>query len=75
VLLQAEGLQPVLIAWNGVGAIQFSGAERFGDNANDPHGLVLERAGERLFIKETSLLRVLPAGFEPASTACPNGER
>ena len=75
VLLQADGLEPVVITWNGVSAIEFSGAERFGDNANDPHGLVLERAGDRLFIQGTSLLRVLPAGFEPAPTDCPNGER
>jgi hypothetical protein len=75
VLLQAEGLRPVVVTWNGVSAIEFSGADRFGDEANDDHGLVLERAGERLFIKGTSLLRVLPAGFEPAPADCPNGER
>lgn len=75
VLLQAEGLQPVVLTWNGVSAIEFSGAERFGDYANDPHGLILERAGDRLFIGGTSLLRVLPAGFDPAPAGCPNGER
>ena len=75
VLLQAEGLKPVVITWNGVRAIQFSGAEEFGDDASDPHGLVLERAGDRLFIKGTSLLNALPAGFEPGSTTCHNGER
>ena len=75
VLLQADGLQPVVIVWNGVSAIQFSGAERFGDNANDAHGLILERAGDRLFIKGSSLLRVLPAGFDLTPTDCPNGER
>jgi hypothetical protein len=75
VLLQADGLEPVVITWNGVSAIQFSGAEMFGDNANDPHGLVLERAGDRLFIQGTSLLRVLPAGFDVVLTDCPNGER
>lgn len=75
VLLQADGLQPVVIAWNGVSAIQFSGADRFGDDANDAHGLILERAGDRLFTKGTSLLRVLPAGFEVVPTDCPNGER
>jgi hypothetical protein len=75
VLVQAEGLAPVVITWNGVNAIEFSGAERFGDHANDDHGLILEQAGERLFIQGTSLLRVLPAGFEPPLTDCPNGER
>lgn len=75
VLLEGEGLRPVLISWNGVHAIEFEGAERFGDVANDDHGLVLERAGQRLFIQGTSLLSVLPAGFEPAATDCPNGER
>jgi hypothetical protein len=75
VLLQAEGLKPIVITWNGVKAIQLSGAERFGDDATDPHGLVLERAGDRLFIQGTSLLQALPAGFEPGATTCPNGER
>lgn len=75
VLLQAEGLEPIVVAWNGVKAIQLSGAERFGDEARDPHGLVLERAGERLFVEGTALLQVMPAGFEPSPTTCPNGER
>jgi hypothetical protein len=75
VLLAGDGLRPVVISWNGVNAIEFEGVEQFGDLANDDHGLVLERAGERLFIQGTSLLSVRPAGFEPAATDCPNGER
>jgi hypothetical protein len=75
VLVEAEGLPPTVITWNGVKAIEFSGAERFGDRANDDHGLILERAGERLFMQGTPLLRVVPAGFEPVSSDCPNGER
>ncbi len=75
VLLQADGLWPIVITWNGVHAIVFAGGELFGDSANDEHGLVLERAGERLFVRETTLLRVLPAGFDPAPADCPNGER
>jgi hypothetical protein len=75
VLLQGPGLRPVVVTWNGVSQIEFGGPERFGDFADDEHGLILEAAGDRLFIKGTSLLRVLPAGFEPAPTDCPNGER
>ena len=75
VLLRADGLRPVVVTWSGVSAIEFSGAERFGDNAADDHGLILERAGDRLFIMGTALLRVLPAGFEPEPAECPNGER
>jgi len=75
VLLEGAGLRPVVITWKGVNAIEFDGAERFGDLANDDHGLILERAGDRLFIKGTSLLSVLPAGFEPPPSDCPNGER
>lgn len=75
VLLAAEGLHPVVITWRGVAPIVFTGSQFFGENANDDHGLVLEQAGERLFIAGTSLVRVLPAGFEPPPGECPNGER
>lgn len=75
VLVQAEGLRPVVVSWNGVNTIVFTGVNWFGDHPNDDHGVILERAGERLFIKSTSLLRVLPAGFDPAPADCPNGER
>jgi hypothetical protein len=75
VLLQADGLQPVVVTWNGVSPIDFTGAEFFDDTANDDHGLILEQAGQRLFIQGTKLLRVLPAGFDPAPADCPNGER
>jgi len=75
VLLQADGLQPVVVTWNGVSPMVFTEAEFFGDTANDAHGLILEQAGQRLFIEGTSLLRVLPAGFAPAPADCPNGER
>jgi hypothetical protein len=75
VLLQADGLHPVVVTWNGVSPIVITGAEFFGDTANDAHGLILEQAGQRLFIQGTSLLRVLPAGFVPAPADCPNGER
>lgn len=75
VLLEAEGLRPVVITWNGVAPIEFTGGEYFGEKVNDDHGLVLEQAGPRLFIAATSILRVLPAGFEPPPVDCPNGER
>jgi hypothetical protein len=75
VLLQADGLQPVVVTWNGVSPMVFTGAEFYGDTANNDHGLILEQAGQRLFIDGTSLLRVLPAGFTPAPADCPNGER
>jgi hypothetical protein len=75
VLLRADGLQPVVVTWNGVSPIVITGAEFFGDTANDDHGLILEQAGQRLLIEGTSLLRVLPAGFAPAPADCPNGER
>jgi hypothetical protein len=75
VLLQADGLQPVVVTWNGVAPMVFTGAEFLGDKANDDHGLILEEAGQRLFIQGTSLLRALPAGFDPALADCPNGER
>ena len=73
VLLQGEGLQPVVITWNGVPG---GGADKamFADRANSEQGLILERAGDRLFIQGTSLLHVLPAGFEPAPTDCPSGQ-
>jgi hypothetical protein len=75
VLLQAEGLVAVVVTWNGVDPIVFSGGQAFADLANSDHGLILERAGERLFIAGTSLLQVLSAGFDPAPADCPNGER
>jgi hypothetical protein len=75
VLLQADGLQPVVVTWNGLSPMVFTGAGFFGDKANDDHGLILEEAGQRLFIQGTSLLRVLPAGFDLAPADCPNGER
>jgi len=74
VLLQAEGLEPVVIAWNGLKSLAADDGE-FADRAKSEQGLVLERAGERLFIQGTSLVHVVPAGFAPAPTDCPNGER
>jgi hypothetical protein len=74
VLLAAEGLRPVVITWKGIRSVAYDEGE-FAENANDEQGLVLERAGEHLFIRGTSLVHVLPAGFEPAATDCPNGER
>ena len=68
-------MQPVIVTWSGLQTMSFEGTEAFGDTAGDDHGLVLEHAGDRLYIQGTSLLHVLPAGFEPAATDCPNGER
>jgi hypothetical protein len=74
VLLQAEGLDPVVITWSGLKSIETDKGE-FADRAESEQGLILERAGERLFIQGTTLVYVQPAGFEPAPTDCPNGER
>ena len=75
VLLQAEGLHPVVITWNGLKSLETDDGDYFADRATSEQGLILERAGERLFIQGTSLIHVLPAGFEPAPTDCPKGER
>jgi hypothetical protein len=56
VLLQADGLQSVVVTWNGVSPIVFMGAEFFGETANDGHGLILEQAGKRVFIQGTTSL-------------------
>jgi hypothetical protein len=75
VLLAAEGLRPVVVTWRDVPPVFFTGSQLSDGEANDGHGLVLEQAGERLYIGGTSLLRVLSAGFESPPGECPNGER
>ncbi len=72
VLLQAEGLGPTVITWNGVDSLAADKGE-FAERAKSEQGLILERAGERLFIQGTSLVHVLPAGFQPAPADCPGG--
>ncbi len=73
VLLQAAGLRPVVVTWNGLRSM-VADRGQFAAEAKSQQGLILERAGDRLFIAETSLVHVLPAGFEPAPADCPLGE-
>jgi hypothetical protein len=74
VLLEAQGLERVVISWRGLTS-SASDDGYFAERARSEQGLILERAGQRLFIAGTSSVQVLPAGFEPAPGDCPNGER
>lgn len=77
VLLEASGLEPVVVSWNGIErkSVTMADFDIAENREDDPHAVYLEQFGDRLVIQGTKLLQVQPAGFQPVAAACPNGER
>jgi hypothetical protein len=77
VLLEANGLEPVVVSWNGIErmTVTMEDYEIAANRDDDPHAIYLEPFGDRLVVQGTKLLQVQPAGFQPAPATCPNGER